>query len=132
MKFNIVLVFLFLISGAAWGDKAKDAEFTKNLIGQWKIHLQFGHVEIKGVSSYQEDGRMSNVGTLYVDGQQIPIDIKLDWKIENGVLISTVRQTNLPQVQPVGEINRDSIVSLNKVEFRYKDEEGTEAVEYKL
>jgi len=131
-SFGVLVLFTsFTITGPAFGheDKANkqtDEEITKLLVGKWTVDEGDGVKEpkIKGTMNYKKDGTVDAEATIDAGKQTFKISLSGTWKVKEGVLISTVTKTNAPELIKEGHVSKDTVVSIDDKEFKYKEEKS--------
>lgn len=128
MKPSFTLSFALLSLSAtiytAQAQPVSDADYKEKILGQWKQEIVQGPATLKGLETFKRGGTVIADGMLTLRGQKTPIKVSGVWEIKNGVLIATVKKTNVPQMLPVDQVSKDKIVEINETVFRYKTEDG--------
>src|SRR2546430_10300918 len=81
---------------------SNDEVFAQRLVGTWE------GPEIE--KTYHADGTASGFIWLRHDPERTRTSFKSEWRVENGYLTSTVRESDNPEALPIGSSFRDQIV----------------------
>jgi hypothetical protein len=128
--FFFILILLSCNVFAAEKTGLSDSEISKLLTGKWRIMLSEDNMKLDAVDDYLPDGTVIQKGRLTAAGQTMNIEMKATWKIENGKLISTLVSIKPVGIMPVGLTTTDTVVSIDKVKFVFKDGETGERQTY--
>jgi hypothetical protein len=125
-------VFILLAAGLMCGlvnaredqpKKPSDEEITKLLVGKWIIDEGDGKTEpkAKGTVNYKKDGTVELEATVDI-GKELKISLSGTWKVSEGVIIATVKKTNVPDIIKEGLVSKDKVISIDDKVLKYKDE----------
>ena len=109
-----------------------DSQLSQLIIGKWKYERREGGLEVKGTSTYTTAGKVMIKAKMRVADRKINIDAEGNWFIENGILVTTVTKTNIPEIMPNGSILKDTIIKLDNKIFKYSNEKGEVTTEFKV
>jgi hypothetical protein len=136
-------ILVLLAAGAVTGwanghddppKKLTDAEISKLLVGKWSIE-EGGDKgpKIKGTENYKKDGIVEAEATVD-DGKNAPLKISLSgtWKVMDGVIVTKVTKSNVPDLIPEGHVSKDTVISIDDKEIKYKSEGGQEKTHKRL
>lgn len=101
-----------------------DSFYRKTIVGSWKIQIKGGGIELNAVDTFQKDGQLIQKGKVETGKGTIGLDFTSEWKIENGVLISTVTSASHPDLVPVGFVTKDKIIFMDTDTFKCVTEKG--------
>jgi hypothetical protein len=90
-----------------------DAELRNNIIGTWYVQAPSWASQTfytNGTSVYRRDLLATNSTT------EVTAYLEETWRIENGVLITTVMKTSNPDVTPLGAVFRGRIIRIDSEE----------------
>ena len=118
--FALILVASRLLAGAP-----VDTEITKLLVGSWDFRSVTPAVR-EGTLTFRADGTFSSRGLFHVGPREFRIDAEGKWKVEHGVLVEKLTKCSDPTTIPIGQLTRDTVLSITKKEFRFKIEQGEE------
>jgi hypothetical protein len=117
MKIYIVLLLVFTCQYSVSNELTSktDSEIEELLIGRWFISIEDGPAKIRAISNYKNDNSMTLLG--YSDPYCLEEIIKVtsEWKVENKKLINIAITSSNSQLLPVGSIEVDTILSIDKV-----------------
>ena len=85
-----------------------------------------GDNSVTGVYTYQRDGKLIAEGMYSMNGRQIPIKLSGGWEIKDRTLVSTIKETNVPEMLPVGTVTKDRILEIEEAGFRYYNDDSVE------
>lgn len=71
---------------------------------------------------FSADGTFTS-GAL-IKGKQF--NVAGTWKIESGVIVETLTESNYPDIVRIGLVTRDKLTSISETEIRYISEDGKE------
>ena len=129
--FSIFIMFIVCSSSfAAEKTILSDKEISELLIGKWQISMIDNNVKIDAVDEFLPDGSMKQKGVLTVSNNKINIEMKSTWKVENGILTSTLLSITPKDMLPVGLTTSDTVISIDKEKFVYMDSETGERDTY--
>jgi hypothetical protein len=101
-----------------------DSKAQRLLIGNW---TEVSRPILKeNITTLRTDGTFVSNGTLAANGRAITVKFEGRWHVQNGVLISEITESSAPFIILVGRISHDTIITLAKTEYRYRDDEGKE------
>ena len=103
MKKYFFVFILILISCTVFASEKtnlSDSEISKLLIGKWRIMLS--------------DKKTAS-------GQKLNIEMEATWKVESGKLVSSLVSIKPKGLMPIGLTNTDTVISINKVKFIFRD-----------
>jgi hypothetical protein len=114
--------------------KPTDSEITKLIVGKWAVD-EGGDNEpkIKGTMHYKKDGTVEANATIEI-GKNPPLKVTVSgtWKAMDGVIVATVTKTNVPDLIKEGFVSKDTVISIDDKEFKYKSEQGKERTEKRI
>ena len=103
-----------------------DKELTQLLLGDW---FQTSAPVVVGAHSiYATNATFSSRAIFKLPNGQITVAVEGTWRIEKGILITKLTASSHPNMAPVGLESRDTLISMTKSEYRYRSEQGKEAV----
>lgn len=94
------------------------------LIGKWHLNMEVDGVRVKAVTDYKAGGNFQSHATVVMDGDSTEVAVKGTWKFDETTLVTTVTESNSPDMLPVGEVSKDEILELSANTLRYRDEDG--------
>lgn len=94
------------------------------LIGKWHLDTEVGGVRVKAVTEYKADGTFQSDATVVMDGETTKMAVKGTWKFDGTKLVTTVTDSDTPDLLPVGEVSKDEILELSETILSYRDEDG--------
>jgi hypothetical protein len=115
-------------SASAREDKKKqtDEEITKLLVGTWIVDETEGTAKIKGKIVYKKDGTEEADVTIEAGGKTIKLTVSATWKVKDGLLIEKVTKRNNQDIIKEDTESKDTVISIDKKEYKFKDEQGKE------
>ena len=116
-----ILILLFCTVSAAGKPRLSDREISRLLVGKWRVMMSEGDTKLDAVNVYRSDGRMIQNGKLKAGGKRINIIMESAWKVEKGKLISSLVFIRPKGLLPAGLKTEDTIISIDKVKFVFKD-----------
>ena len=120
--FSIFILVMFSCAVLAAGKtRLSDSEISELLVGRWRVMMSDGDTKLDAVNVYHADGRMIQNGRVTAKGKRINIAMESAWKVEKGKLISSLVSIKPRGLIPAGLKTTDTIISINKVEFVFKD-----------
>ena len=124
MKKYFFVFILILISCTVFASEKtnlSDSEISKLLIGKWRIMLSDKKMKLDAVDEYLPDGKVIQKGKLTASGQKLNIEMEATWKVESGKLVSSLVSIKPKGLMPIGLTNTDTVISINKVKFIFRD-----------
>ena len=112
MKY-LILIVLIICSHQSTASKAKDAEFKKNIVGIWLAEYKEEDYVSYGEIFYKKDGTYIDKGYACEKDKCEESYAKGTYKIEDGVLLITLTETNIPGLNP-GFLIRNYILSIDE------------------
>ena len=103
-----------------------DTYYSQKILGHWKWEMTEGDNSVTGVYTYQRDGKLIAEGMYSMNGRQIPIKLSGGWEIKDRTLVSTIKETNVPEMLPVGTVTKDRILEIEEAGFRYYNDDSVE------
>ena len=99
-----------------------DDEATALMTGMWSCEYCLGSVKIQAKIHYYQCGIVESRGTVYIDK---PFDFftKGTWSIEKGIIKEVTTYSNRPDLIPIGEEEKISILYLDEKKCKIKVEE---------
>jgi hypothetical protein len=116
-----ILILIHCTVFAAGKTNLSDDEISAMLVGKWRVMLSDENTKLDAVDNYLPDGRMIQEGKLTTSGQRMNIKMESTWKIKDGKLISTLVSISPKGLIPVGLTTTDTVISIDKVKFVFKD-----------
>lgn len=115
--------------------KAKPAAVTeariKSLLpGLWRADSESPPISVKATSNYLRNGTVVFDGHITGPGVDVKYRVKSKWKVEGDVLVSTIVESNRPDMLAVGSVERDRIVEIDGKHFTYVDSTGVRYSEF--
>ena len=95
-----------------------------DLVGTWHLDMALGETIVKGRTEYGADGTMRGNATIVLEDDTIELTLKGTWEIDGTTLITTITESNNPELMPVGDVSKDEILELTPSTLRYRDENG--------
>ena len=133
MKKFLFFFILLLISCtvlAAEKTSLSDSKISGLLIGKWRIMLNDRDSKLDAVDEYLPDGKVIQKGKLTAAGKRININMESTWKVENGKLISSLVSIKPKGMLPIGLTTADTVISIDKVKFVFRDDKTGERQTY--
>lgn len=106
--------------------KQTDEEITKLLVGTWIIDETEGGAKIKGTMIYKKDGTGDADVTIEAGNMTIKLTVSATWKVKDGVITEKVTKSNNPDIIKEGLESKDTIISVDSKEYKFKDEKDKE------
>lgn len=120
LVFAVILVASRLLAAAP-----SDTEVAKLLVGSWDCRGESAAAK-ECSFTFRADGTFSSRGVFHVGSRESRIEAEGKWKVEDSVLVEKLTTSSDPTTVPVGLITRDTVLSITKKEFRFKNEQGKE------
>jgi hypothetical protein len=104
-----------------------DAEATKLLVGTWVVpREQYTATSKDGGFTFRADSTFSSYGVFRIRDQDLRIEVEGKWNIKDGVLIEELTKSSQPQMAPVGDLTRDTLLTVTDKEYSFRTERGVE------
>lgn len=118
-------LIIFALQAESESFTPSDTYYSQEILGHWKWEMIEGDNSVTGVYTYQRDGKLIAEGMYSMNGRQIPIKLSGGWEIKDGTLVSTIKETNVPEMLPVGTVTKDNILEIEEAGFQYySDDHG--------
>ena len=102
------------------------------LPGQWWFDFAEDDVQMRGVTEYSSDGKVTYTGIVIADDQKVEMKLVGKWQINGHYLKVEITESNVPEMMPVGLVNQDVIVAIDAEKFSYQNPAGQEFTEKRL
>ena len=122
----LVACLLLLSSLSAIAESAAHDSLDKMILGSWRESVVMGEVSSSGISVYSPDSTVTHQIKAVAPGLTLEIRTRSRWRIEGSELITEVTESSRPDAIPVGAIERDTIVSMERNRWVYRDSDGVE------
>lgn len=107
-----------------------EARIRALLPGLWRADSESPPISVKATSNYLRDGTVVFDGHITGPGVDIKYRVKSKWVVEGDVLVSTILESNQPEMLAVGSVERDRVVEIDDKHFTYVDSSGTRYSEF--
>ena len=125
-----LLFILFLISVVVpWTTFAQtltDEQATRLLLGRWTATSKPGLIEAGFL--FKSDGTFSSEANFVRADEHLKIKVIGKWQVKDGILIEELTYSSNPNMIPPGLVTRDTLISVNEHEYKFRTEKGAEAV----
>jgi hypothetical protein len=101
-----------------------EARIRSLLPGLWRADSESPPISVKATSNYLRNGTVIFVGHITGPGVDVKYRVKSKWLVEGDVLVSTIIESNRPDMLAVGSVERDRIVEIDGKHFTYLDSTG--------
>ena len=122
------LVVLFLLLNFACfptsAESLTSAEMEEVILGAWTEKFEMDGVIAAGISRYSPDYSVEHTGSIVTDDLKITFRFRSKWRIENDILITEALETKQPEIVAVGDIERDTILSMSHDQWTYREADG--------
>ena len=107
-----------------------EARIRSLLPGLWRADTQSPPISVKATSNYLRNGTVIFDGHITGPGVDVKYRVKSKWVVEGDVLVSTIVESNRPDMLAVGSVERDRIVEIDGKHFTYLDSTGVRYSEF--
>jgi hypothetical protein len=107
-----------------------EARIRSLLPGLWRADSESPPISVKATSNYLRNGTVVFVGHITGPGVDVNYRVKSKWVVEGDVLVSTIVESNRPDMLAVGSVERDRVVEIDGKHFTYVDSTGVRYSEY--
>ena len=107
-----------------------EARIKSLLPGLWRADSESPPISVKATSNYLRNGTVIFDGHITGPGVDVKYHVKSKWVVEGDVLVSTIVESNRPDMLAVGNIERDRIVEIDSKHFTYVDSTGVRYSEF--
>ncbi len=101
-----------------------EARIRAGLPGLWRADSESPPISVKATSNYLRNGTVVFDGHITGPGVDVKYRVKSKWVVEGDVLVSTIVESNRPDMLAIGSIQRDRIVEIDGKHFTYEDSTG--------
>ncbi len=114
--------------------KATDQELSELLIGKWQVQFEDPKTKRKSIgwTVYAKGGLAASRSITKVGDKEVNLVLQAKWKIEKGVLITTITKSSDPKLVKEASVTKDRIVSMSTKQFRYIDRDGKTITEIRV
>ena len=102
----------------------KDAYLKKTITGSWEIQTEYGGEEFHAIDTFSVDGEVWHRGDIKTTNGAIPVEMKSDWKIKDGVLITKLKTIDSQNTIPIGSVIKNEILYMSDKFIELRDENG--------
>lgn len=125
MKTFLVFSIILAMASSLQAEPPDDAAASKLLIGSWTLPKELTtSFALKGGFTFKSKGTFMSYGVFFIDGKRVRINVEGTWTISNGVLVEKITKSSHPTIPPVGLITRDTLITVNEKEYRFRTEDG--------
>ena len=115
--------------------KAKPIVITETRIrsllpGLWRADSESPPISVKATSNYLRNGTVIFDGHITGPGVDVKYRVKSKWIVEGDVLVSTIVESNRPEMLAIGSVQRDRIVEIDGKHFTFVDSSGVRYSEF--
>jgi hypothetical protein len=107
-----------------------EARIRSLLPGLWRADSESPPISVKATSQYLRNGTVIFIGHITGPGVDVNYRVKSKWVVEGDVLISTIVESNRPDMLAVGSVERDRVLEIDGKHFTYLDSTGVRYSEY--
>jgi hypothetical protein len=105
-----------------------DDSLSSAIVGKWTVKTEEASFTLESITEYTADGLSHTNSVLTIEGEIINIEAKGKWKILNGILLTEVTDSSLPQLLKKGDADRDEIVSISREQAVFITSLGKKAI----
>ena len=109
-----------------------EARIKSLLPGLWRADSDSPPISVKATSNYLRNGTVVFDGHITGPGVDVKYRVKSKWVVEGDVLVSTIVESNRPDMLAVGSVERDRIVEIDGKHFTYLDSTGVRYSEFRI
>ena len=124
--FCLLSLALPAISDAQTPRKVSDEELSQRLVGKWQVEYEDPKTKRRAIgwTIYADNGLAASRSITKVGDKEINLVLQAKWKIENGILITTITKSSDPSIVKVATVTKDRLTVLTPKQLQYIDGEG--------
>jgi len=107
-----------------------EARIRSLLPGLWRADSESPPISVKATSNYLRNGTVIFVGHITGPGVDVKYRVKSKWVVEGDLLVSTIIESNRPDMLALGSVQRDRVVEIDGKHFTYLDSSGVRYSEF--
>lgn len=107
-----------------------EARIRSLLPGLWRADSESPPISVKATSKYLRNGTVIFDGHITGPGVDVKYRVKSRWVVEGDVLVSTIIESNRPDMLALGSVERDRVVEIDGKHFTYLDSTGVRYSEF--
>ncbi|MEZ6086886.1 MAG: hypothetical protein R3C05_02395 [Pirellulaceae bacterium] len=130
-SYTICFALLFslclpLVGQAQTPRKVSDEDLSKRLLGKWQVEFEDPKTKRQSIgwTVYAENGLAASRSITKVGDKEINLVLQAKWKIENGVLITTITKSSDTSIVKVASVTKDRLTVLTSKQLQYIDADG--------
>jgi hypothetical protein len=100
-----------------------DEEISRKIVGKWTMEKMEKGGTIKGFSDYKKDGTFETMEKVAFDGKTLESANSGTWKVEKGVLLSSITKTN-GTASKFPRTEKNTILAFSDKEMKLKAQYG--------
>lgn len=103
-----------------------DEFLSQRMVGKWQVEYFDEKTKRKSIgwTVYNDRGLAASRSLTKVGDEVQNIVLQARWRIENGVLITTITKSSHPDVVKVASVTRDRLTVLTEKRMQYIDQDG--------
>ena len=122
------LLLCFSASAQSSGtDKASDL-----LPGTWAMTTEIHGARIEAQTTFTSDGKLVENVKVIQDDTTTNMSASGNWIVEGDTIITTYTESSVPDLVPIGSVERDKITFVDAHQLSLVDAEGTAATMHKV
>lgn len=137
MRFLLLVVAAALCTQPAFAQQPRrvtDEFLSQRIVGKWQVEYFDEKTKRKAIgwTVYSDRGLAASRSVAKIDGETTHVILQARWRIENGVLITTITKSSHPEIVKVASVTRDRLTMLTEKRMQYIDQDGKTITELRV